>query len=355
MKAPAAILSCILILWACTGGHSGKANVNTVELSGTVLQCDSLISASRLIYYDGRRVIASTSLGPHPIQLFSIMDDSLHFEGAFLNKGRGPNELVSPSYYADSSGLYIADNLSASGRLYEYSYSEDKGLTMKAVSDLSGFRPYFFSDKFIRTGNGKFIVAGGRTNNNEIISFIDLDRNESIPLDFWPEDGYEGIAAFKQVAYCGNSSLAVNGKKLMYGCDYGRYLDIMTIENHKIAGHNLIYGDLPTLQDSKQSPFGVDPESEFGGLQAKATDRYIYVRHLNKYTETTDNGYPWNFNDEIEVFDWDGNPVCRYHTDKPFSAFHVSPDDRSMLTLSTPDPESQEEIFIEYSLESDTK
>ena len=133
------------------------------------------------------RVIASTSLGPHPIQMFSIMDDSLHFEGAFLNKGRGPNELVSPSYYADSSGLYIADNLSASGRLYEYSYAEDKGLTMKAVSDLSGFRPYFFSDKFIRTGNGKFIVAGGRTNNNEIISFIDLDRNESIPLDFWPE------------------------------------------------------------------------------------------------------------------------------------------------------------------------
>ena len=264
MKAPAAILSCILILWACTGGHSGKANVNTVELSGTVLQCDSVISASRLIYYDGRRVIASTSLGPHPIQMFSIMDDSLHFEGAFLNKGRGPNELVSPSYYADSSGLYIADNLSASGRLDGYSYGEDKGLTMKAVSDLSGFRPYFFSDKFIRTGNGKFIVAGGRTNNNEIISFIDLDRNESIPLDFWPEDGYEGIAAFKQVAYCGNSSLAVNGKKLMYGCDYGRYLDIMTIENHKIAGHNLIYGDLPTLQDSKQSPFGVDPESEFG-------------------------------------------------------------------------------------------
>ena len=351
MKAPSSILICILILWACTGRHPDTTDVDIVEISGTALPCDSLISASRLIYYDGCRVIASTNLEPHPIQLFSIMDDSLHFEGVFLNKGRGPNELVSPSYYADSSGLYIADNLSASGRLYEYSYAEDKGLTMKAVSDLSGFRPYFFSDKFIRTGNGKFIVAGGRTNNNEIISFIDLDRNESIPLDFWPEDGYEGIAAFKQVAYCGNSSLAVNGKKLMYGCDYGRYLDIMTIENHKIAGHNLIYGDLPTLQDSKQSPFGVDPESEFGGLQAKATDRYIYVRHLNKYTETTDNDYPWNFNDEIEVFDWDGNLLRRYITDRPFVLFSAAADDSSLITYGLSDEETQELSLSVYTLD----
>lgn len=351
MKFSPIVIAAMLPFVSCIQNDFGQKQTLELSLSGKELQFDGQIVATSLIYYDGSHILASAAGTEHPIHYFSIENNVLSFKGEFLNRGRGPKELSAPVYYADSTGLYVVDNSSSLGNLHEYSFSDSDSLVWKRSHDLSSLRPYFLSNEFVRCGNGRFIVAGGHMNEHEIISIIDAKAKKSFPLEFWPEDGYEGMAAFKQVAYAGNASLESYGDKLMYACPFGRYLDIMTMDGNIITHHNIIYDDIPKLIPSDSSPIRVKPESEFHGIQAKATAEYIYVRHWSKYSETTDNGYPSSFNNELEVFDWDGNLICRYRTDKPFYSFFVAPDNSSLLTVSLRSPENSEEIYVKYPLE----
>lgn len=61
-------------------------------------------------------------------------------------------------------------------------------------------------------------------------------------------------------------------------------------------------------------------------------------------------GYPPYFEDEIEVYDWDGKYLHSYVTDIPFDSFYVSDDDK-FLYVVTQDNETLLSEVYRYNLE----
>ena len=141
------------------------------------------------------------------------------------------------------------------------------------------------------------------------------------------------------------------GNKIMYAAPYGLYLDIMTVDGGEIIKHNVIYDDLPDLSDSDKSGFGIIPDSEHHGIKAMATSNYIYAVRLGNVLQEGSGSVPPGFNNAIEVFDWDGNLLRRYITDRPFVLFSAAADDSSLITYGLSDEETQELSLSVYTLD----
>ena len=258
--------------------------------------------------------------------------------------------MTAPSFYADTDGIHCIANSMIHDYIYRYSLRKDTLLTAER-NDISWIKP-FFSDSFVHIGDGRYLVSGGRTGTESILSVIDISRKTVEALNFWPEDGYGGNNIFgKQISYCGNSCIAANGNKIMYAAPYGLYLDIMTVDGGEIIKHNVIYDDLPDLTDSDKSGFGIIPDSEHHGIKAMATSNYIYAVRLGNVLQEGSGSVPPGFNNAIEVFDWDGNLLRRYITDRPFVLFSAAADDSSLITYGLSDEETQELSLSVYTLD----
>ena len=123
------------------------------------------------------------------------------------------------------------------------------------------------------------------------------------------------------------------------------------VDGDEIIKHNVIYDDLPDLSDSDKSGFGIIPDSEHHGIKAMATSNYIYAVRLGNVLQEGSGSVPPGFNNAIEVFDWDGNLLRRYITDRPFVLFSAAADDSSLITYGLSDEETQELSLSVYPLD----
>ena len=64
-----------------------------------------------------------------------------------------------------------------------------------------------------------------------------------------------------------------------------------------------------------------------------ATERYIYALCLNKTDRDLEKDFE-SMNMEIQVWDWNGEPVIKYILDKSFTVFTVSSDDKTLYASS---------------------
>lgn len=340
-------LLCPLAACSCNTGDAGP---EITRITGTILKDGDIPGLFRILYYDGHNLITHSSAGDHPLCTYEITGDELSSTGNYLHKGRGPGELTAPSFYADTDGIHCIANSMIHDYIYRYSLRKDTLLTAER-NDISWIKP-FFSDSFVHIGDGRYLVSGGRTGTESILSVIDISRKKVEALNFWPEDGYGGNNIFgKQISYCGNSCIAANRNKIMYAAPYGLYLDIMTVDGDEIIKHNVIYDDLPDLSDSDKSGFGIIPDSEHHGIKAMATSNYIYAVRLGNVLQEGSGSVPPGFNNAIEVFDWDGNLLRRYITDRPFVLFSAAADDSSLITYGLSDEETQELSLSVYPLD----
>ena len=348
---PLSLILFLASLAACSCGDR-QGSTYTTEISGMKLKYDGISNIFRILHYEGNTIVAQVTGGENHLCTYRIDGDTLSLTGSYLHTGRGPGELISPSFYADENGIYCIGNSMAQDYIYRYAL-HDNILQEVGKEDISWIQP-FFSDNFARTGDDKYIVAGGSVGTESILTFVDTAEKTASQLDFWPDDGYSGSKNFgKQIAYCGNASLAANGNKIMYAAPYGRYLDIITVKGEKVVGHNAVYNDFPELIESKNSGFGIIPSSKHNGIKAMATSRRIYAVPLRDSSLERSDGYPSSFNDVIEVFDWEGNLVSRYHTDRPFVMFRASSDDKSLITYGFERPEDTDLSLFVYRLDSD--
>lgn len=65
--------------------------------------------------------------------------------------------------------------------------------------------------------------------------------------------------------------------------------------------------------------------------------------------EKRNEGYACWFNNEIKVFDWDGNPVRTYKFDRYLSNFVVDREDRFLYAM-TKDVETDKDSLVKYEL-----
>jgi hypothetical protein len=226
------------------------------------------------------------------------------------------------------------------------------------IKDYSRWKEYKWSGEnimlglnFIKIKNNEFIVTGAIENTRHFLSKMDFSTNQLYQFDLWPKDSTAAPLLSKQFVYM-QSMLSTNNGKLLCAGNEGRYLFISKIGDKTLGKPVEIYSHIPGYKAEADGNVTYDDDCE-NGIIPYTTSRFIYAQLSRNRKETHASedykGYPRYYFDEIEVYDWNGKFIGNFRTDKPFSSFVVSPDDRFVYTLSI-DLQTKEPEIIRYNL-----
>ena len=308
--------------------------------------------------YDFFRVEDSLLVGYDPfdtLQCKVFIDEGDHFrlKGAFIRNGNGPGEFLSPHFKVEGHKLFVIENgVYDSHTLSIFDLLDHPGYRLKEsmTIPLDATQSLVFS--FVPLDKSQMIVVKSNTE-GRIMYVFDWEHRTIRPLDFAVEDDFKGSPEVKSIIYTANSNLYFNRhlSKLAYSCgEAGRYLETMDYKDGMLSNRTPILDVLPRYTGRVWNGFNMPKrlKTDPGGLHTFMTDQFIYVMYNNPVDPgKTFNGHPWYFSDIIDVFDWEGDKVRSWITDRPFSTFAVSDDNASLYTLSM-DLKSGETLLCRY-------
>ena len=341
----------LLLLSSCSAPT--RETAPTMALTGEQVGIGSEESLYELVYADDTMVVAHLFSGSHRLKMFDL--DSLERSYEFLNVGRGPFEVTYSTVKSTRDTLYVLSHTPAGIEgIITIPLHRCDDISQWDYEDISEYGDIAGGGDIAATQD-KYIILGEKYGRSNILTAVTRgDGPEMHPLDFWPEDGYDGSVISKQVLYIGASKIFANRDKILYACSEGRYVSILDYSSGILQEHP-VYGEYPEYeQDADGLNVRRSPKSK-RGVYAYATDSLIYISPLEclirdgKYSPKTYKGYPPYYNDRIEVYDWDGHLTCIYVLDKPFGNFYVSDDDASLYTLTVNKKSMYSEIY-RYSL-----
>lgn len=342
----------LLVLVSCSeaGTRSGRVDA----LSGTKVDIGPEESIFQLVYADDSLVIGSTFSGGYALECFERGDSVSRVP--FLRVGRGPKEVNRALCRAKNDTIFA---LACSS----YGISGCLSIPVKQFNDISSWSEIRFPEELkvnvsggIDVNGSESLFCGGRWNEKEILSSLDLASGRISWTGLWPDDGQDENALAKQSMYTRNASVFCFGEKIFYACGEGRYASIVD-RSVTPCSETVIYDEYPVFSVSED---GLNPRrdpSSHIGVRAFATEGRIYlspiVSKLKGGVFIPDNfkGYPPDYNDIVDVYDWDGKYIRTYRLDVPFCGFYVSPDDSRLYTLSVNMNDSFSEVY-EYDLPS---
>ena len=163
--------------------------------------------------------------------------------------------------------------------------------------------------------------------------FIDTDI-------FFPEDKCDTDPIIKRQIYNnGGICKKTNGNQYLYYCLEGNYAEIISFDNPNKVTRQVIINDLPiyTTADNGINPKGTN--TNLRGLKAYTTNNYIYVmpyplRHKDFIGKNDYKGYPTYYNNEVYVFNWNGDFIKSYTFDKLIDTFVVPEDDSCIFGVT---------------------
>ncbi|MDR1882072.1 MAG: TolB-like 6-bladed beta-propeller domain-containing protein [Prevotella sp.] len=297
------------------------------------------------------------------INVYRLRNDSLIRSHRFLNRGQGPYEIgvFGSLYDKKSKTLSFFENERAFTKGYVIDLNSKNGTQNKESwkqLDFSGIKEYRFGHDFTYISDSLLLAIGGKYNNKEILSVIHLNNNkgEATSLDLWPDDGYEDNPFVKQSIYMDNALILKNSflNKYLYVSMMGKYMEIFQIKDNQIVNRQAICEIYPEYE-AEEDGLNYKTEKETDrGFYVYTTDSLIYARPIEFSMEelrTGGNykGYGLGFNENVHVFDWNGNPIKKFELDTPFHSFIVDDKDSIMYTLTT-DLNTDESLVKKYLL-----
>ena len=186
-------------------------------------------------------------------------------------------------------------------------------------------------------GGSGYVFVGGRHGDRTIISTISRDGSDLESLGYWPGDSYTGSPLPKQNEYAA-SGILCNGDKLLFASSEGRYASIIDLA----AGgkETVLYGDYPEYSAASDGINARRSERSWRGVRAYANGSHIYVLPINakikdgNWAPSDYKGYPPDYNDLVDVFDWEGRYECSYRLDVPACDLYVAEDDTVIYALT---------------------
>ena len=344
-----------LVAVLCAAGCTSEkvADVPECHLTGTVMKTDEIIGTSLQEVTDTSLV--AIQYDQECMSLYEIEGDSLKLRRQFAYKGRGPHEFIFMTVKMRKDGVLDVINSGSYGDLMSLQSVSIEDLwegkpmsEMWEESDLSWMENFFFGGDFTLAEDGRYYFLGDNFGTANLITAVDLRDRKREGLGYWIEDKYEGPVLPKQGIYLANSGIFSHGDKLLYVCGENRYAELLTVSSGAITERKVLYGDHPIYS---AAPDGLNyrllPENH-RGIRACVTDSLIYLRLDESDVRMLPyKGYSWYYGDEIEVYDWAGNHLKRYITDRPFHTMKVSEGD-SLLYTVTKDLETEEPIIMRY-------
>lgn len=286
--------------------------------------------------------------------VYRVEGDSLKYFKGLIDRGRGPREFYYPEYSLLGDTLFVSTS-DPTGMLAIYGIPLNDTST---IGDAGRWKEYSFTERDIMTGlsfaplgKGKFLIAGGKANTRQIFSLADFNSGERVPISFFPNDSTTGPLHSKQMVYM-QSKLCSQKGKILYTNLNARYMFIASIDGTCLVEKAMIYSHLPQYEIKQDENIRFTVDGEYGILPYSTPERvYAQVgRTVREVKESEgDNGYPAEWVNEIEVYDWNGKFLDNYKTDRPFYSFAVSDDNRRLYTFSQ-DPVSKEPIIMCHEL-----
>ncbi len=351
------ILLLLFSICACNfqGKNKYETKVITETLSGVELETTDF-EGSGIVGFYGDYLLLKEIRDTSRLIVYKIHNDSLVLFRRLVDRGRGPREFYYVEYALSGDSLFIS-NSDPSGIISIYGIS----LTdMSKIDDSNRWKEYLFPKEdammtglsFAHYKGNQFIVAAGKADTRQILTFADFDKGELKPIDFWPKDSTRGPLHAKQMVYM-QSKICSQKDRILYANLNARYMFIAKYIDGVLEPLSVIYSHLPqytVLQDGnirykdtgeQGILLGTTPEKIFA--QIGRTEKEINASETYK-------GYPKWYVDQIEVYDWDGNFIANYQTDRPFYSFAVSSDNHYLYTMSI-DLDEGNHVVMRYELE----
>ena len=338
------------VLLSCVE-QSGRTE-NIIHLEGTSKSLGD-VSVFTIEYASDSLIIAESFSKSHKLSAFSYADSLVQHD--FLRVGNGPREVhYSKVKYVDDT-LHVQSHtpygMKGIIRIPLHSLHDE---SQWAVADYMGsetFSPGYDFDLF---HDGGYVMLGGSSDDETICSYMERSCAYFRSLNIWPSDTYDGPPLPKRNIYTKSSFLFCNDTRIFYGCGEGRYASVWDLSS-SFAKETVMYSDYPEYKSSQD---GLNPKRLSGnksGIYAYATDTYIYLTPIEcrvengKYVPDNYKGYPPYYNDEIDVFDWEGQYKFSYIVDVPFCSMFVNEDEQCLYTLSR-DNKNLSSVVYRYNL-----
>ncbi len=319
----------------------------------------ALLRVTKSVLHGDLLFVEQESIPDNLWSLFRISGDSLHWQGVLLQKGKGPFEISQERAFILDPGN---DSLVINPTGYAKNYFTIPAHDPAAVLDKKQWGIHAYPknighmDIMAPTTDGGFITTTRSEKENMFEIFFPEDSLAESLVSPYPETDQPLIGDAKGYAYNGRICQRPGFDQYLQVGSMGQLATVFELENKRIVRRKEIYNKLPEFKlapdDLNLSPSG---ENDLG-FRFAVSENYIYLCpipfKLKDLGVVKDyKGYPLGYADDLQIFDWNGNPVCRYELDTPVVSLTVAPDE-SHLYANTIDPETEEPRILRFALPS---
>ena len=320
----------MMIIAACR--QLNKENVVTefpkkAQLSATVLKTEPVIFLPDKMLIINDQLWINQRMKNPTFDVFHLPDgEYLYSTGT---KGQGPNEFINTSVVQKlNDRIYILDH-----PFVKINEIGDNG----RLKTIDTYKPFI-----ITPINGLIVLnenlfcsfaycATGLTGKEEYRMSNRINGKEKV-FSLYPKLSaakYEG----EQRCQIYIKRLVSNPKTLQFAAFYA-YFKFIRFYNYDGVMEKEIFVEIPPYK-----PENVDDSDErmFYYIGVESTEKYIYALCANS-KPNDDETLP-----EMQVWDWEGNPVIQYTFDKIFISFVVSEDDKKMYATTY---DNDDEIYV---------
>jgi hypothetical protein len=361
-------MSIILIctIPSCKDGNDNDKRIgDPILLSGSSFMMNFDLFSDTFAALIDSNVYMNASIGDRDslITVYQMKGDSLIAKRKLIGQGTGPFEgfTITTLYDVETHRLFFFENhgMLRDGYLIDVNDSTDiYNTALWKKLDFSRIQNHRIGHSYTCLNDTLILAIGGVYDIPAILTVINLENQETIPVQFWINDDDTNDNIHVKQAVCMNEAEIYYNKKLdkcLYICGSGRYMELFQMKNYSAVNRKVIENIFPKYEVEQDTyNYHYQRDFKYRGFKISVTDSYIYTKR-EEYTSNRDfslqsyKGYPFHYNDIIDVYDWDGNWIKYYQLDMPFCDLLVDPE-KNVIYVTTIDLNTDKSLIRKYQI-----
>lgn len=323
----------------CNSKNEGNIKVDFKHqygLNAELIDSSIQVADPTYLFTSGNYLLWKDPFNDYNITIYEI--DSKKSK-RFIKKGNGPMEYSqTPFIYCyNSNNSFIIETFTPTlNRVCQYSFlSMDDSLSLiKSFMLTTGMNTKFSSNPMEDT-NTAIPMRGVETSENSYLamgffkSLFGIYKNGAYlksAVNFI-EPPAENVSKYHQSASSLNSVFQFNHKKrkLALGYTFGKVLTVYSVDNDSIAPDWTLKDFIPYYITSGTHVIADSKKTRYGYVDITSSDKYIYALYSGQQVGDNISSY---YSKIIEVFSWEGTPVCKLTVDTPLTCIAVTNDNK---------------------------
>ncbi len=302
------------------------------ELTATIIEIPPVLLNSRnLIITGDDRLISYEELQDSFFVSFRL--PGLEYLGKAGTKGQGPDEFLNPderSFTGTRNGFYVLDV--DDNRLKEAEWTDGQFSLIRSDKIAE---PYPAINCFVKINDNTACILDQPGKDTEY-QLIDLNTFETKDISPYPnltevnlDDPHK-----KWFAYIKNNVAKPDGSKFASFYCYFKFFRIYDSQGNILKNISV---EIEPFKNTFKDDF--EESLMMYASYPKATEKHIYVLCRNK----KDSDIPNADSVELQVWDWDGNPVARYILNNTLNVFAISEKYNKLYAVHR---DTEDKIFV---------